>query len=176
MPGIARDDGDRDMRESRVDAGGRTGGGITPDHVTDPSTSLRMSRQARRDTAPELRLRRLLFARGLRYRVDAPLPGMPRRRADVLFTRRRVAVFVDGCFWHSCPVHGTVPRSNRDWWVAKLDKNMARDRETDTHLSAIGWTVLRFWEHEDMELAADIVEQFIRNRGSGTGLPVEVDS
>lgn len=163
------------MRESGIDGGGRTGGGIVPTHVTDPSTSLRMSRQARRDTAPELCLRRLLFARGLRYRVDAPLPGMPRRRADVLFTRRRVAVFIDGCFWHSCPVHGTVPRSNRDWWVAKLDKNMARDRETDTYLSANGWTVLRFWEHEDMELAADVVEQVIRKHESGNGLPVETD-
>jgi DNA mismatch endonuclease (patch repair protein) len=144
-------------------------------YETDPSTSLRMSRQVRRDTAPELRLRRLLFARGLRYRVDAPLPGMPRRRADVLFTRRRVAVFIDGCFWHSCPVHGTVPRSNRDWWVAKLDKNMARDRETDTYLSANGWAVLRFWEHEDMELAADVVEQVVRKPESGIGLPVEAD-
>ncbi|MFI7743745.1 very short patch repair endonuclease [Kocuria rhizosphaericola] len=163
------------MNESGIDGGGRTGSGIVPNHVTDPSTSLRMSRQARRDTAPELCLRRLLFARGLRYRVDASLPGMPRRRADVLFTRRRVAVFIDGCFWHSCPVHGTVPRSNRDWWVAKLDKNMARDRETDTYLSANGWTVLRFWEHEDMELAADVVEQVIRKHESGTGPPVETD-
>src|SRR5687768_15754096 len=107
------------MRPSGMDAVKKTGPGIARSEITDPSTSLRMSRQARRDTAPELRLRKLLFARGLRYRVDAPLPGMPRRRADVLFTRRHVAVFVDGCFWHSCPIHGTVPRSNRDWWVAK---------------------------------------------------------
>lgn len=175
MPGIVRDDGGRNMCESGIDAGGRTGGGRTPDHMTDPSTSLRMSRQARRDTAPELRLRRLLFARGLRYRVDAPLPGMPRRRADVLFTRRCVAVFIDGCFWHSCPIHGTVPRSNRDWWVAKLGKNMARDRETNTYLSANGWTVFRFWEHEDMELAANVIEQVIRKHESGTGLPIEAD-
>lgn len=163
------------MQELGIAPGGWTGDGISPGHVTDPATSLRMSRQARRDTAPELCLRRLLFARGLRYRVDAPLPGMPRRRADVLFTRRRVAVFIDGCFWHSCPVHGTVPRSNRDWWVAKLDKNTARDRDTDTYLSANGWMVLRFWEHEDMELAADVVEQVVRKRKSGTGVPVEAD-
>ena len=150
MPGIVRDDGGRNMCESEIDAGGRTGGGRTPDHMTDPSTSLR-------------------------YRVDAPLPGMPRRRADVLFTRRRVAVFIDGCFWHSCPIHGTVPRSNRDWWVAKLGKNMARDRETNTYLSANGWTVFRFWEHEDMELAANVIEQVIRKHESGTGLPIEAD-
>lgn len=135
------------------------------DKVTDPSTSLRMSKQARRDTAPELLLRKFLFARGLRYRVDAPLPGMPRRRADVLFTRRHVAVFVDGCFWHACPAHGAVPRTNRDWWTDKLNKNVARDRETDAHLEACGWKVLRFWEHEDMEAAADLVAQVVRSRG-----------
>lgn len=141
------------------------GSEATLGHPVDPSTALRMSKQGRRDTAPELRLRKLLFARGLRYRVDAPLPGMPRRRADVLFTRRHVAVFVDGCFWHSCPAHATVPRTNRDWWTDKLNKNVARDRETDAHLEACGWKVLRFWEHEDMEAAADLVAQVVRNRG-----------
>lgn len=136
--------------------------GSTPDR----STSQRMSRQRRRDTAPELRLRSSLFARGLRYRVDASLPGLPRRRADVLFSRRRVAVFVDGCFWHSCPLHATIPRSNHEWWVAKLEKNVSRDRTTDAHLSGLGWVVLRFWEHEDMETAAGIVEQVVRGRVS----------
>jgi DNA mismatch endonuclease (patch repair protein) len=132
--------------------------------VVASSVSARMSKQRRRDTTPELQLRKSLFARGLRYRVDAPLPGMARRRADVLFTRKHVAVFVDGCFWHFCPIHGTVPRSNRDWWVAKLEKNEARDRETDVHLQALGWVVLRFWEHEDMDSAAGIVEQALRTR------------
>lgn len=122
-----------------------------------PSVSARMSKQRRRDTAPELQLRKLLFARKLRYRVDAPLPGMARRRANVLFTRKRVAVFVDGCFWHSCPLHRTVPRSNHEWWVTKLDKNVARDRETDAHLRTLGRMVLRFWEHEDMDSAAETV-------------------
>ncbi|MHA7209666.1 very short patch repair endonuclease [Arthrobacter sp. MDT1-65] len=128
----------------------------------DPATRSRMSQQRRRDTAPELRLRKSLFARGLRYRVDAPLPGMLRRRADVLFPRRQVAVFVDGCFWHSCPLHATTPRSNRDWWVAKLEANVTRDRGTDEHLRSRGWVVLRFWEHEDMESAAAVVEQAVR--------------
>jgi DNA mismatch endonuclease (patch repair protein) len=132
------------------------------DPVVVHSVGVRMSKQRRRDTAPELRLRKLLFARGLRYRVDAPLPGMSRRRADVLFTGKHVAVFVDGCFWHSCPLHGTLPRSNHDWWVAKLEKNVSRDRGTDAHLSAIGWVVLRFWEHEDMDSAAEVVEQALR--------------
>src|SRR4051812_22101064 len=98
---------------------------------SSPAVSARMSRQRRRDTAPEIALRRLLHARGLRFRVDAkPLAGL-RRRADIVFTRARVAVFVDGCFWHGCPVHGTLPVANRQWWAAKLDANAARDRNTD---------------------------------------------
>ena len=144
------------MRPERIS--GAAGG----DRIIANAVSTRMSKQRRRDTAPELQLRKSLFARGLRYRVDAPLPGMPRRRADVLFTRRRVAVFVDGCFWHSCPLHGTLPRSNHDWWVAKLMKNVARDRETDAHLLNIGWVVLRYWEHEDMGSAAEVVERTVR--------------
>ena len=110
-----------------------------------------------RDTTPELALRRELHRRGLRYRVDAaPLPGL-RLRADVLFTRRRVAVFLDGCFWHRCPDHGTAPRHNADWWRAKLDRNVERDRQTDAALTEAGWSVVRVWEHEDPVLAADRV-------------------
>jgi DNA mismatch endonuclease (patch repair protein) len=121
-----------------------------------------MSRQARRDTAPEVALRRELHRRGLRFRVDWPLPGMPRRRADIAFTRSRVAVFVDGCFWHSCPEHRTAPAANRAWWAAKLDANESRDRNTNEHLAALGWTVLRFWEHEDPLVAADAIEAVAR--------------
>lgn len=130
----------------------------------DPRTSRRMSRQLRRDTKPELALRKALFARGCRYRVDAPLPGMPRRRADVMFTKQRIAVFIDGCFWHSCPEHATVPQANRDWWTNKLDTNVRRDRETDERLRRLDWSVLRFWEHEDMDSAADIVSELVRKR------------
>ncbi len=108
-----------------------------------------MQQQGRRDTAPELALRRELWRRGLRYRVDvAPIRG--RRRADVVFTRAKVAVYVDGCFWHRCPLHATTPRSNQEWWTAKLDANVARDRATDEELSAAGWTVVRVWEHEEL--------------------------
>ncbi|WP_368795734.1 very short patch repair endonuclease [Kocuria sp. CPCC 205258] len=121
-----------------------------------------MSLQRRRDTEPEMLLRRELHRRGLRYRVDAKLPGIPRRRADVLFPRRRVAVFVDGCFWHACPVHATSPQTNDVWWRSKLQTNVARDRDTDIRLQEQGWTVLRFWEHEDMSLAADVVEKTVR--------------
>lgn len=108
-----------------------------------------MERQRRRDTEPELAIRRLLHAAGLRYRVNlAPLAGS-RRRADLVFTAAMVAVFVDGCFWHRCPLHGTLPKANADWWLAKLDRNVERDRQTDLLLVARGWQVLRFWEHED---------------------------
>src|SRR4051794_37609063 len=88
--------------------------------VTDARTSERMARQRRRDTETELSLRRVLHARGLRYRVALAVPGMPRRRADITFTKQRVVVFVDGCFWHACPEHGTRPKRNHDWWANKL--------------------------------------------------------
>lgn len=118
----------------------------------------RMSRQRRRDTEPEVALRRLLHSRGYRFLVDAPLPGLPRRRADLLFTRRKLAVFVDGCFWHGCPLHATRPANNGDWWAVKLDRNIERDRETDRHLTEIGWKVLRIWEHTSAVEAAQLVQ------------------
>lgn len=117
-----------------------------------------MQATKRRDTAPELALRKELHKRGLRFRVDmAPIPGL-RRRADVVFTRRRVAVYVDGCFWHRCPQHATDPKSNVRWWAAKLEANVRRDRDTDIRLAAAGWTVVRIWEHESAMTAADRVE------------------
>ncbi|MFF8934129.1 very short patch repair endonuclease [Streptomyces paradoxus] len=118
-----------------------------------------MSRQASKDTAVELAVRRLLHAAGLRYRVEYPVPGLPRRRIDVAFPRAKVAVLIDGCFWHGCPEHATHPKANAEWWRTKLDRNMARDRETTEHLVAAAWTVLRFWEHEDpAEVAAQVLE------------------
>src|SRR4051794_33719830 len=97
----------------------------------DAALGARMSRVRRRDTRPELALRRQLHGRGLRYRVDAPpFPGL-RSRADIVFGPAQVAVYVDGCFWHGCPVHGNLPKNNREWWRAKLAANAARDRQTD---------------------------------------------
>lgn len=121
----------------------------------DATTSARFRRMPRAATTPELTLRRELHRRGLRFRVnDQRLPGRP----DVAFTRARVAVFVDGCFWHRCPEHGTLPRHNRDWWLAKLDRNVTRDRSKDAALGGLGWTVLHVWEHEAAEAAADRIE------------------
>jgi DNA mismatch endonuclease (patch repair protein) len=125
-----------------------------------------MQRQARRDTAPEMALRRALHRRGLRYRVDAaPLPGL-RRTADLVFPRERVAVYVDGCFWHACPQHATVPKANRAWWTEKLAANVRRDRDTDDRLERAGWAVVRVWSHEDAGVAADRVEAVVRERRS----------
>ena len=92
------------------------------------------------------------------------LPGLSRRRADLTFPTQRVVVFVDGCFWHACPEHKTPPKANRAWWGAKLNRNIERDRETDEYLMAMGWTVIRIWEHEASDLAADRVEAAVRSR------------
>ncbi|WP_281202143.1 very short patch repair endonuclease [Nocardia jejuensis] len=125
--------------------------------TTDAATSARMAKQRRVGTKPEIALRRELHRRGARFFVDKPpLPGL-RRRADLVFPRRKVAVYVDGCFWHSCPEHATFPKNNAQWWSEKLAGNVARDRDTDTRLAAAGWTVVRVWEHESANTAADLV-------------------
>ncbi|MGH3313951.1 MAG: very short patch repair endonuclease [Streptomyces sp.] len=110
-----------------------------------------------RDTDPELRLRSSLHRAGLRYRISAkPVPTL-RRTADVLFTKSRVAVFVDGCFWHGCPVHGSLPVRNRDYWVSKIEGTKRRDAETDLLLAEHGWRVVRVWEHTPVEEAVALV-------------------
>lgn len=101
----------------------------------------------RRDTKPELSVRRELHRRGFRYRVDHPPIESPRRRADIVFTRHRVAVFIDGCFWHGCPDHCKLPKTNTDYWHKKIAANAARDTDTDHALRTAGWTVMRFWAH-----------------------------
>lgn len=131
---------------------------------TDEATRLRMSRQRSRDTDPERALRSSLHRRGLRYRLHRrPVPGL-RRQADIVFGPARVAVFVDGCFWHCCPEHTTSPKSNAAWWSAKLAANVARDRDTDEQLAVAGWAVVRVWEHEDPVAAAARVAQVVRSR------------
>jgi DNA mismatch endonuclease (patch repair protein) len=120
-----------------------------------------MSRLRRRDNERELSLRRALHAEGFRFRVTYPVPGLRRRTIDIAFTRRRVAVFLDGCFWHGCPAHGTDPRSNSAWWAQKIAANQARDRDTDRHLTELGWLVVRIWEHEDLARAATRVRAVI---------------
>lgn len=118
----------------------------------------------RRDTVPEMAIRRAVHARGLRYRVDSrPVPDL-NRRADLVFTRAKVAVFVDGCYWHGCPEHGTVARTNVDYWSSKIQRNRARDRETNTLLAERGWVSLRIWEHETVTTAVEKIVAAVRDR------------
>lgn len=125
---------------------------------TDIHARRTMKANRRRDTAPELAVRRLLHARGLRYRVDYRLAPQRRTRADIVFTKRGLAVFIDGCFWHDCPNHATQPKRHAGYWGPKLARNIERDRETDVALRELGWTVLRFWEHEN---PVEVVEAII---------------
>jgi DNA mismatch endonuclease, patch repair protein len=111
-----------------------------------------------RDTRPEIRIRHAVHALGLRYRVGIrPVPVL-RRTADLVFTRAKVAVFVDGCYWHGCPTHHRPSRLNADFWASKIAKNRERDAETDARLVEAGWTVLRIWEHEDPDIGARRVQ------------------
>lgn len=124
--------------------------------------SAKMSTLARKDTRPELLLRRELHARGLRFRVQLKVPSNRRRTIDIAFTRARLAVYLDGCFWHGCPEHHVQPRTNSEWWAWKVELNQTRDRHTDLLLAEAGWTVIRAWEHEDPIEAANRIEAAYR--------------
>lgn len=130
--------------------------------ASSEAVSRRMSIHPRRDTGPEMAIRRILHGSGERFRVCVPVPGHPRRTIDIAFTRVHLAVFVDGCFWHGCPEHGQVPAANREWWTVKLDRNRERDSETTGALIAAGWSVLRFWEHDAAEDAARGIRDRLR--------------
>ena len=123
-----------------------------------------MQLQASRDTQIELAIRSELHRRGLRFRVHMrPIESL-RREADIVFTGRRVAVFVDGCFWHGCPLHGTKPKSNAAFWEEKIETNRRRDEDTDRQLIAAGWVPLRCWEHEAVADAVRRIEDAVRQR------------
>jgi DNA mismatch endonuclease (patch repair protein) len=126
--------------------------------ASSPDARRRMQAARQRDTAPELAVRRILHSEGMRFRVDYLVIPKLRRRADIVFTKAKVAVFVDGCFWHSCPEHRTFPKANAAWWADKLRTNRRRDAETDRTLLKEGWRVVRVWEHESAgEAAARII-------------------
>lgn len=120
--------------------------------------SERMRRVRRKDTAAEVAIRQELHRRGLRFRIDHKIPAV-RTRPDIVFPGKQTAIFVDGCFWHRCPEHGTLPKTNRTWWLAKLEGNEERDRRSDLALSSLGWKVLRVWEHENPREAAIRIEE-----------------
>ena len=129
------------------------------------SLTVRRNMQANRgrDTGPELKLRRLLHAAGFRYRVDWPMPGDRRRRIDIAFPRRKIAVFVDGCFWHRCAAHYVSPKANADFWDVKIRGNADRDARTTAQLTSAGWLVLRFWEHENPQEMAERIAAALRD-------------
>lgn len=140
--------------------------------ASSPAVRRRMQQQSSRDTGPELALRRLLHAQGLRYRVHrAPVPGL-RRVPDIVFGPARTVVEVRGCFWHGCPEHGTRPKTNAEWWATKLERTRRRGAETETLLRDAGWRVIVVWEHEDMPTAAARVAAAVREHralaGAGT--------
>lgn len=146
-----------------------------PSFASSPEVRRRMQRQARRDTAPEMALRRELHRRGLRYRLSLrPIPEL-RRRVDILFPGERVAVEVRGCFWHQCPEHGVFPKANAEWWRQKLARTRRRDEETAARLKAAGWQLIIVWEHENVcgaaarILAAIAVARFLRRKKKGGG-------
>lgn len=132
--------------------------------ASSPGVRASMQSNRGRDTKPELALRSAVHALGLRYRVSArPLPGV-RRTADLIFAKARVAVFLDGCFWHGCPDHHTVAVTNASFWAQKVVTNRRRDRDTDSRLAEAGWLSVRVWEHEDPAEAAARIRNVVRER------------
>lgn len=130
--------------------------------ATSAATRASMLGNRRTGTKPEVALRSALHAAGLRFRKDLRLDlGSVKPRPDIVFTRAKVAVFVDGCFWHCCPVHGTQPSRNADYWLPKLARNVERDREQDKALLEHGWTAVRVWEHETLEVAVQRVAEAV---------------
>lgn len=136
---------------------------------SSPEVSRRMQRVRQKDTSAESAVRHELHALGLRYRVQVPVLTRPRRVADVAFMGSRVAVFVDGCFWHGCPSHATWPKQNAGFWRAKIEANQVRDRDTDARLRAAGWQVVRVWAHETPSEAASRIAELVRARNAKRG-------
>lgn len=127
-------------------------------HPSSEHIRRRMQNQRRRDTKPEMALRRELHRRGLRFFVDRRVLPDVRRRHDIVFPRLRLVVEVRGCWWHACPVHTTGAKANSDWWRSKFEQNVARDRDTEQRLAADGWYLVVVWEHEEADHAADRVQ------------------
>jgi DNA mismatch endonuclease (patch repair protein) len=134
---------------------------VTP---SSASVSRRMALQPTRGTRIEYALRMELHRRGLRYRVHRRPVATLQRVADIVFVRARVAVFVDGCFWHGCPLHATWPMANAEFWRTKIEGNRERDRDTNERLSEAGWSVVRVWEHDDVVASAVCIEEVVAAR------------
>lgn len=134
-----------------------------------PGTRRSMLANRRRDTKPEVAVRRLLHARGIRFRIDYPIGTRERSiRVDIVLPRAKLAIFIDGCFWHGCPEHGTMPERNRDYWEPKIARNRERDLHQTRLIGEEGWRVLRFWTHESPEAICDQIAASVE-RGSDSG-------
>ncbi|WP_179701591.1 DNA mismatch endonuclease Vsr [Leifsonia naganoensis] len=136
---------------------------MTVSWATSPAVRRSMLANRRTGTRPELLVRSRLHGAGYRFRVDYKAIPHARLRVDIAFTRQRVAVLIDGCFWHSCPTHSSTPKSNADYWVPKLAANVARDRRNTELLKDAGWDVLRFWEHEPIDSIMSEVTEHLRH-------------
>lgn len=136
---------------------------------SSPEASHRMAKVRQKGTDAEVALRREMFRIGLRYRVDYVVLKKPRRIADIAFPGRRIAIFVDGCFWHGCPEHATWPKRNAEFWRQKIEANRQRDAETTELLRSLGWTVLRFWSHQSPAEAAKTVAHMVAMADSKRG-------
>jgi DNA mismatch endonuclease (patch repair protein) len=126
--------------------------------------SCRMARVRQRGTRAELDLRKALHGRGLRYRIQVPLLAKPPRVADIVFPKIFLAIFVDGCFWHSCSAHASWPKSNAAFWRGKIETNRACDADINMRLKALGWKVVRVWAHETATVAADRIAGCVEAR------------
>jgi DNA mismatch endonuclease (patch repair protein) len=137
----------------------------TKEPLPSSQAALNRMRAAKpRDTAPEKSLRVELHKRGLRYRIDVKPIKVLNRRADIVFRSKKIAVFVDGCFWHGCPIHGTKAKANAEFWRNKIRQNQARDAETNLLLKKAGWKVIRVWEHENPERASKKIHNAVLKR------------
>ncbi|GAA4570262.1 very short patch repair endonuclease [Planotetraspora kaengkrachanensis] len=135
-----------------------------PTQASSPGVRKSMQSNKGRDTRPELALRKAAHALGLRYRVSArPVPSV-RRTADMVFPKAKIAVFLDGCFWHGCPEHHTKSATNAEYWAEKVRRNRERDAETDGLLTAEGWLAIRIWEHEPPLQAAQMIASIVASR------------
>lgn len=128
---------------------------------SSPDASRRMAKVRQKETGAEVALRQEMYRIGLRYRVDYEVLRKPRRVADVAFPGRKIAVFVDGCFWHGCPEHATWPKQNAEFWREKIEANQRRDADTNERLRSLGWTVLRFWSHESPNEASRTIAHMV---------------
>jgi DNA mismatch endonuclease (patch repair protein) len=147
-------------RKSKVEIGQR----INRPSASSEAALRRMKAAKPRDTAPEKAIRSALHRMGLRYSIDAKPVKELNRRADILFRSLKIAIFIDGCFWHGCPIHGTQAKANAEFWYTKINRNQERDVHTTEYLEKAGWKVIRVWEHEDPLVASKKIYDIVRKR------------